>query len=1330
LNDSTEDFNLSAEELGRLSSSGTVTIGAADGTGAIAIGGSGQIGALNYALTLRGGEVAFSNTLRVSSARTLTLNTGAVTSAAGDGFDITAGTLDLDTHGAVGAPNNPLVTTIGNLQGTVDGNLFLREATSLTISGALSTGSNTIELNGGIFNLGASERIDANSRLNVNGGTFAMSSYSQTVAGVTLTSGTIGGASVLTSMTDFEVKSGTISPKLAGSVGLNKTTSGTVILNNSVNTFTGATTISGGTLAINADAGLGTPPADAVPGHLVIDGGTLGTQGFVLVANRGIRIGNASGDGTGTIDVSSGTLTYNGIITDDGTGGHRLVKTGMGTLRLGGVNAYRGGTVVREGLISIAADSGLGIAPTTKTPGHLTLGGGGLRATESFELAANRGISLGLPSGSGTGNIAVLQDKTLMYNGLITNHDSGIGTLAKKDGGTLVLGGENTFTGGTTYAGKTSILESNSGVIQINHSGALGASGGIFFGDSGGLRYGSGVSVDMSGRINTGTSKETVRIDTNGSDVTFANALTGSGRLEKLGGGRLTLAAAGTTTAPTLYVRGGELAVTAGSLELTDTIKDAALDERASAFVRNAALRIAGGTVRTAGSLVVGYASEPATLAVSSGCLEVGANPDAPARDLFAGASIAATVDISGGTTEIHGEFTVGSNSSATVNVRGGMLTASRLRHFKQNHAVVNLTGGNVTVDEVVLETNTTADGSLTVNLDAGGTLTSDRIYLNRTGGTSGTHSLSLRFNGGTLKKKSDRDGPLIDTIVGTGGTLVWDVVIAGGGAAIDTNGFDTHVVRPLLRDSTRAATQDGGLLKKGIGTLTLAAVHTFTGPTTVESGTLALADTASNNSIASSPAIDVRAGATLNVIGLDGSAASTLILASGQTLTGKGTVQGNLAVAAGATLAPGSTPGILTQVGNLTLAGETKIEIAGAGAAGAADGYSQIQVTGNGTVTILSGATLTLVETYTAFHPSASQMFTLIDNDGDASDPVTGTFSDRADGATVTVNGKTLKLFYNGEDGNNVVFIEAGTTNPPDDGVAGVAISKTVAVVSESGTTDTFTVVLTAQPETHVTLTVSGSDASEATVSPAVLVFSPEDWDSPQTVTITGVDDFERDGDQESVITIAVDAEQSDGGFAGVAAQTVSLTTLDNDSGWQNVDYPFDVNGDGFVTANDALILIDRINGNAGNSTLPSPPLSPPPYYDVNNDSLCTPLDILLVINWINTQSAASSSGEGEGISRDASPAATAVPLEARRSPAVQPVFATAERLSDPIAAPRPASAPIPPPATRLQASFSSAKPGRPLHRISPDWTVSVDAALEIWEPEWDEVAGLPSAA
>ena len=74
-------------------------------------------------------------------------------------------------------------------------------------------------------------------------------------------------------------------------------------------------------------------------------------------------------------------------------------------------------------------------------------------------------------------------------------------------------------------------------------------------------------------------------------------------------------------------------------------------------------------------------------------------------------------------------------------------------------------------MDEVVHQTaNNTSTDSLTINLDAGGTLVTDRMYLDRTGGTNdgNTHTFALRFDGGTLKPKSD--GNLIDEITGTGG--------------------------------------------------------------------------------------------------------------------------------------------------------------------------------------------------------------------------------------------------------------------------------------------------------------------------------------------------------------------------------------------------------------------------------------------------------------------------------------------------------------------------------------------------------------------------------
>ena len=62
--------------------------------------------------------------------------------------------------------------------------------------------------------------------------------------------------------------------------------------------------------------------------------------------------------------------------------------------------------------------------------------------------------------------------------------------------------------------------------------------------------------------------------------------------------------------------------------------------------------------------------------------------------------------------------------------------------------------------------------------------------------------------------------------------------------------------------------------------------------------------------------------------------------------------------------------------------------------------------------------------------------------------------------------------------------------------------------VVNETGTTDTFTVVLTAQPTTNVVLDIASGDTGEATVAPATITFTPANWNVPQIVTVTGVND------------------------------------------------------------------------------------------------------------------------------------------------------------------------------------------------------------------------------
>ena len=76
---------------------------------------------------------------------------------------------------------------------------------------------------------------------------------------------------------------------------------------------------------------------------------------------------------------------------------------------------------------------------------------------------------------------------------------------------------------------------------------------------------------------------------------------------------------------------------------------------------------------------------------------------------------------------------------------------------------------------------------------------------------------------------------------------------------------------------------------------------------------------------------------------------------------------------------------------------------------------------------------------------------------------------------------------------------------------------------------------------------TITSDDTGEATV-PASVTFTPVNWDTPQTVTVTGVDDDLVDGTITSTITIAVYDSSSDDDFDALDDQTVSVDTLDDD--------------------------------------------------------------------------------------------------------------------------------------------------------------------------------------
>lgn len=100
----------------------------------------------------------------------------------------------------------------------------------------------------------------------------------------------------------------------------------------------------------------------------------------------------------------------------------------------------------------------------------------------------------------------------------------------------------------------------------------------------------------------------------------------------------------------------------------------------------------------------------------------------------------------------------------------------------------------------------------------------------------------------------------------------------------------------------------------------------------------------------------------------------------------------------------------------------------------------------------------------------------------------------------------------------------------------------------SESGTADTFTIALASAPSADVTIMLSSSALDEAMVSPISVTFTADNFASPQSVTVTGVDDTLADGDQAFNVIFAP-ATSADARYAGLRGADVGCVNHDNDS-------------------------------------------------------------------------------------------------------------------------------------------------------------------------------------
>ncbi|EIX6637834.1 autotransporter outer membrane beta-barrel domain-containing protein [Salmonella enterica] len=362
---------------------------------------------------------------------------------------------------------------------------------------------------------------------------------------------------------------------------------GTLILN-AENTYTGGTTISGGTLvATNVEAlGSGDVTDDATlelntggtfdnaisgSGQVVKSGddvltlsGANSYSGGTLISDGTLVASNVEALGTGDVtDNATLELNTGGTFDNAISGSGQVVKSGDETLTLSGTNSYTDGTLISGGTLVASNVEALGTGDVTdnavlelNTGGDFdnAISGSGQvvkSGDETLTLSGANSYTGGTTISGGTlvasnvealGTGDVTDNATLALNagGDFTNNISGSGQVVKSGDDVLTLSGSNTYTGGTTISG---------GTLIASNVEALGT------GD---------VTDNAVLELNTGGD--------------FDNAISGSGQVVKSGDKTLTLSGANSYTGGTTISGGTLVASNVEALGSGDVTNDAVLE--------------------------------------------------------------------------------------------------------------------------------------------------------------------------------------------------------------------------------------------------------------------------------------------------------------------------------------------------------------------------------------------------------------------------------------------------------------------------------------------------------------------------------------------------------------------------------------------------------------------------------------------------------------------------------------------------------------------------------------------------------------------------------
>lgn len=426
----------------------------------------------------------------------------------------------------------------------------------------------------------------------------------------------------------------TIDTSLSGGVGVGLEKLGTgVLVLGGANTFSGATSVSDGTLILKQGAGvagdvtvasgatftnlgdvagglnsLGSASNAGVivgtvsnSGAFVNTGSVLGA--FVNTAGTGVNSGTLGAGVTvsgGSLDLAAGSavtgaVSNSGVVTAQGRIDGAVTNTGVGSFTvsgtLAGISAF-----ANEGTLSLASND-LTVGALLGDVGSAVVQNGGMvDATLTLGEGDRDGSYAGsLRDGSGGGRLL----------------------LAKRGAGVMTLSGTNLYTGGTAVS---------EGVLRAGATGALSSRSAVSVGDGATLDlagYDQAIG-SLAGRGSVTLGQATLTTGADGSSTLFSGSIAGTGGLDKVGEGTLTLAGdngytgATNVTAGRLVIAGRLSSAVANRAALDNTgVIDGGLDNQGSAENDGtiAGLVTNRGTLVTTGRLGQGLTNSGSVLA-------------------------------------------------------------------------------------------------------------------------------------------------------------------------------------------------------------------------------------------------------------------------------------------------------------------------------------------------------------------------------------------------------------------------------------------------------------------------------------------------------------------------------------------------------------------------------------------------------------------------------------------------------------------------------------------------------------------------------------------